>query len=108
VNFIQSGIVLLIGILIALPSCTDEQNSAQQYGDTMVQTHKNAKTFGNRVNVQQVQKSIQEFHAANNRYPADLNELSAFNGITLRSDNYDYDSATGVLTEKSKHYIPEE
>jgi hypothetical protein len=96
----RSGIVLLIGILIALSSCTDEQNPAKQYGNTMAQTHKNAKTFDNKVNVQQVQKSIQEFYAANNRYPSDLNELSAFNGITLRGNNYDYDSTTGLLTEK--------
>ena len=97
---IQSGVVMLIGMLIALPSCTDEQNPAKQYGDTIVQTRKNAKTFDSKVNVQQVQKSIQEFYAANNRYPADLNELSAFNRITLKCDNYDYDSATGALTEK--------
>ena len=92
--------ILLLGILFALPSCSDEQNPAKQYGDTMTQTYKNAKTFDKKVNVQQVQKSIQEFYAANNRYPADLNELSAFNRISLKSDNYGYDPATGALTEK--------
>ena len=95
-----SGIVLLISILIAFSSCTDEQNPAKQYGNTIAQTYKNAKTFDTKVNVQQVQKSIQEFYAGNNRFPTNLNELSAFNGITPKSDNYDYDSATVTLTEK--------
>ncbi len=66
----------------------------------MVETYKNTKKFDNKLNVQQVQKSIQEFYAANSRYPSDLNELSAFNGIALKSDNYDYNPATGSITEK--------
>ena len=84
--------------MVVLAACTD--NPVQQYGNTMTQSLKSAKKLDSTVNVQQVQKSIQEFYAANGRYPADLNELSAFNGITLKSDKYDYDSATGMLTEK--------
>jgi hypothetical protein len=99
-KYIQFVIVLLFGIQLALSSCTDEQNPAKQYGDTMAHSYKNAKTFDNKVNVQQVQKSIQEFYVANNRYPADLNELSAFNGISLKSDNYDYNPTTGTLTDR--------
>jgi hypothetical protein len=89
---------IFLAALVALAACTD--NPVQQYGNTMTQSLKSAKKLDSTVNVQQVQKSIQEFYAANGRYPADLNELSAFNGITLKSDKYDYDSATGMLTEK--------
>lgn len=66
----------------------------------MVQSLKSAKSVENKVNVEEVRKSIQEFYAANGRYPADLTELSTFNGITLKSDKYDYNPATGTLTEK--------
>jgi len=89
---------IFLAALVVLAACTD--NPVQQYGNTMTQSLKSAKKLDSTVNVQQVQKSIQEFYAANGRYPADLNELSAFNGITLKSDKYDYDSATGMLTEK--------
>jgi hypothetical protein len=99
-QYIRLGIVLLFGMQFALSSCTDEQNPAKQYGDTMAHSYKNAQTFDKKVNVQQVQNSIQEFYAANSRYPADLNELSAFNGISLKSDDYEYNSTTGTLTER--------
>lgn len=95
---LQKFLIVLFGLFLALTACTD--NPAQQYGNTMVQSLKKAKDVSNKVNVEQVQKSIQEFYAANGRYPSDLNELSTFNGITLKSDKYDYDPATGTLTEK--------
>jgi hypothetical protein len=81
-------------------ACSDDKNSAQQYGNTLVQPLKSAKKLDAAVNVLEVKKSIQEFYAANGRYPADLNELSTFNGMTLKSDQFDYDPATGSLTEK--------
>jgi hypothetical protein len=96
--FTRPAIVLVS--LLALASCTDDKNPAQQYGNTMAQSLKSAKKLDANVNVQEVQKSIQEFNAANGRYPADLNELSTFNGITLKSDKYDYNPSTGMLTEK--------
>ncbi len=93
-------LVLMIISFVTLASCKDDKNPVQQYGNTMVQSLKSAKKLDSSVNVQQVQKSIQEFYAANGRYPADLNELATFNGMTLKSDKYDYDPATGTLTEK--------
>jgi hypothetical protein len=91
---------LTVSALSAIVSCTDEKNQAQQYGNTLVQPLKSAKKLDATVNVLEVKKSIQEFYAANGRYPADLNELSTFNGMTLKSDRFDYDPATGSLTEK--------
>lgn len=94
--------IALLGMTAALTiaSCNNDQNPAQQYGNTMVQSLKSAKKLDAAVNVLEVKKSIQEFYAANGRYPADLNELSTFNGMTLKSDQFDYDPATGNLTEK--------
>lgn len=92
--------LLIICLLIAFASCTEENNPAHQYGNTLVDTYKNTQKFENKVNVQQVQKSIQEYYAANERYPANLEELAAFNGITLKSDDYDYNPQTGSITEK--------
>lgn len=92
-------VFICFAAVVALAACTD--NPAQQYSNTMVQSLKSAKSAENNVNVEEVRKSIQEYYAANSRYPADLNELSTFNGITLKNDKkYDYNSATGTLTEK--------
>jgi len=79
-------------------SCND--NPAQHYGTTMVQAYKNAQKLDAKINIEQIQKSIQEFYAANGRYPADLDELSTTSGLTLKSDNYIYNPVTGTLTEK--------
>ena len=88
----------LISFFLLLASCKD--NPAEQYGTTLVQSLKSAKRIDAAVNVQDVRKSIQEFYAANGRYPADLGEVQNFNGMVLKSDKYDYDPATGTLTER--------
>jgi hypothetical protein len=91
-------LAIVIGSFISLASCKD--NPVPQYGNTMTQSHKSARTLDSKINVLEVRKSIQEFYAVNGRYPVDLNELSGFNGITLKGDNFEYDPATGTLVEK--------
>ena len=94
------GVPLLLGLFFILPSCSEERNPVQQYGNTMTQSYKNAQKLDSKVNVLEVKKSIQEFYAANGRYPADLSELSDFNGITLKGEKFDYDPSNGTLVEK--------
>jgi hypothetical protein len=91
---------MMLCLMLFLAACSNEKNPAQQYGNTMVQTYKNAQKFEKKVDLQQAQKSIQEFYAANGRYPADLKELSSFNGLILDTEQYDYNSANGTLTAK--------
>jgi hypothetical protein len=91
---------MLLGLALVLAACTDEKNPAQQHGNTMVQTYKNVQKLEKKVDLQQAQKSVQEFYAAHGRYPADLNELSHFSGLTLGSEQYDYNATTGSLTPK--------
>lgn len=92
--------IIPLGLCLALFACSDDKNPAQQYGNTMVESLRTTKKVEKKVNVLAVQKSIQEYYAANGRYPADLNEVAAFNGMTLEGDKYDYNPATGTLTEK--------
>ena len=99
-KLINYGLAVSFFSLCVMASCSDDKNPAQQYGNTMMQSYKSAQKLDAKVNVQQVQKSIQEFYAANGRYPADLNELSLFNGLTLKSDKYEYNPSNGTLTEK--------
>ena len=98
----HTGSVLIFALLLFFASCSEDKNAVHQYGNTMVQSYKSAQKLDNTVNVQQVRKSIQDFYAANGRYPADLSELSSFNGISLKNDNYGYNPATGDLTEKQQ------
>lgn len=92
--------IIPLGLCLALFACSDDKNPAQHYGNTMVQPLKTTKSVEKKVNMLTLQKSIQQYYAANSRYPADLNEVAAFNGMTLESDKYEYDPATGALTQK--------
>ncbi len=91
---------MFLGLFFVLAACSDDTNPVQQYGNTMTQSRKSAQNLDRKVNVLEVRKSIQEFHATNGRYPADLAELSEFNGIALKGDTFDYEPATGTLIEK--------
>ena len=92
--------IIPLGFCLVLAACSDDKNPVQQHGNSMVQSLKTTKNVEKKVNVLEVQKSIQEYYAANGRYPADLNELAAFNGMTLESDKYAYDPATGTLSQR--------
>ena len=85
---------------LTLTSCKDEKNPVQQYGDTLVQGYKTAQKVEKKVNLQQVQKSVYEFQAANGRYPADLKELGEFTKSPIDENIYNYDPTTGSITAK--------
>jgi hypothetical protein len=95
-----AGVFLLFVSFLVFVSCSDDKNPVQQYGNTMTQSYKSAQKLDSKVNIIEVRKSVQDFYAANSRYPADLNELSGFNGVTLKSGKYVYDPANGTLVEK--------
>ena len=99
-KLMNTGLVVLSILLCGVVSCSEEKNTVQKYGNTLTQSLKNTKKFDKDLNVEQIQKSIQEFNVANGKYPADLGELSSFSGLTLKSDNYEYDPANGILMEK--------
>ena len=91
-------VIALFGLCLSINACSDEKGT-QQSGSAVFQPLKTTKNVGHKLNLLEVQKSIQEYHAANGRYPADLSEVAAFNGVTLESDKYVYDPATGTVTQ---------
>jgi hypothetical protein len=96
--FFHPGLAFLLTLFMVV-SCSDNK-PVEQYGTTMIQSYKSAQKLHADVNLQQIQKSIQEFYAANGRYPADLNELKTTCGLELKSGNYVYNPENGTLTEK--------
>jgi hypothetical protein len=95
--------VTVLGALIlsgALLSCKDEKNPVQQYGDTLVHGYKSAQKVEKDANLQQVQRQVYEFQAAQGRYPADLRELGEFTKSLIDENKYNYDPMTGSVTAK--------
>jgi hypothetical protein len=99
---LRLSLTILCTLFLSLPllSCQDEKNPVQQYGDTLVHGYKSAQKVEKDANLQQLQRSAYEFQAANGRYPADLKELGEFTKITIDSNKYNYDPATGGVTAK--------
>ncbi len=98
-NFFQPGLVFLLISLFMIAAC-NENSPAKQYGSALTQSYKSAQKLDSNVNIQLIQKSIQEYYAANGRYPADLDELKTASGLQLKSDNYVYNPENGTLTEQ--------
>ncbi|MDH4162419.1 MAG: hypothetical protein OEW15_06980 [Nitrospirota bacterium] len=99
---LSAGAVLIAALLMAtIIACTDDKNPAQQYGTTMVNSLKSAKSVEDKAHADAARKAIQDFHVTNGRYPADLAELLSATGLPLKSDAYDYDPSTGTLTKKN-------
>jgi hypothetical protein len=94
------GLTIPLGLCLALFACSGDKNPAQKHGNTLVQPLKTTKSVEKKVNLLEVQKSIQEFYADYGRYPADLNEVATYSGMKLESDKYDYNPSTGSLTQK--------
>jgi len=98
-KFFRPDLVFLVSLLLTVASCSDN-NSAEQYSKTLTQSYKSAQKLDASVSIHQAEKSIQEFYAANGRYPADLDELSRASGLALKSGTYVYNPENGALTEK--------
>ncbi len=95
--------VTALGMLVlsvALFSCKDEKNPVQQYGDTLVHGYKSAQKVEKDANLQQVQRNVYEFQAAQGRYPADLREVEEFTKSPIDAGKYNYDPSTGSVTAK--------
>jgi hypothetical protein len=92
--------IALLGMTSALTiaSCNNDQNPAQKYGDTLVQPLKSAKKLD--ATLMSLKLKIYPGVLRGERsISADLNELSTFNGMTLKSDQFDM-IHHGNLTEK--------
>ncbi len=95
--------VTALGTLVlsfALFSCKDERNPVRQYGDTLVHGYKSAQKVERDANLQQLQRSVSEFQAANGRYSADLRELEEFTKYPIDANKYNYNPVTGSITAK--------
>lgn len=92
---------MLLFAALFFAACTEQQDPVQRYGTSLTDSYAKAKALDKSVNMQQVQNAIHQFYAANGRYPNDLDEASSASGLSLKSGNYEYSPATGILKEIS-------
>lgn len=92
-------VLLSAGLLIFIAAgCED--NPVEQYGTGLTNTIGRARVTVKTTNLQELRKSIQGFRAINERFPEDIQEIEKYTGLKLDPEKYDYDPATGNISER--------
>jgi hypothetical protein len=91
-----------LAILAVVPACDEKpKNSVAGYGDTMINVYQKGKKAGDEVTLDAVRKTIQAYHAANDKYPQNLEEIKSLLGAEVDFSKYDYNSESGTITQKT-------
>ncbi len=90
--------VSLIGL--AVLGCGQEENTVQQAGKTMVQGVTRAKDAKATADLHAIQTAIQEYQAANGRFPDRLEDLPLVQHQHLDLSSFVYDPSTGQVSLK--------
>jgi hypothetical protein len=99
-----SRIHLLIPIILALVfflACDQKpKNPVSEYGDALIGSYKRGQQAGETANLEAVRKTIEAYHAANDRYPQSLNEIKDLIGSNIDLSKYDYNPDNGKVSLK--------
>lgn len=89
-------------VTIFLFACQEKpKTSVAVYGDTMINSYEKGKQAGEAGNLDAVKKALAAYHAANDKYPENLDEIKSLVGQNLDVSKYDYNSQNGTVTPKS-------
>jgi hypothetical protein len=84
-------------------SCKEKpKNPVAEYGDTMLNSYQTGKQAGETGNLDAVRNAIRAYHAANDRYPQNLDEIKELLGSELDLSKYDYNPQNGTVNIKDK------
>lgn len=87
-----AAFILLLMAALAL-GCQD--NAAQQYGSGLINAKEKAKDTAATVDLEGVRRVIASYYAANEKYPASIEELTKISGQDIDPAHYEYDPASG-------------
>lgn len=78
------------------------KNPVAIYGDTMINSYEKGKQAGEAGNLDAVKKALAAYHAANDKYPENLEEIKPLVGQNLDISIYDYNPRNGTVTLKPR------
>lgn len=93
-------VLLITAISFMLVSCSEEKNPVAKVGGTVVNTYKRGQQAGETANLDAVRKTVQAYHAANDKYPETLDEIKGMMGSEIDTSKYNYDPQTGEVRLK--------
>ncbi|MGC2064087.1 MAG: hypothetical protein WA610_14020 [Thermodesulfovibrionales bacterium] len=90
-------------IMTFLFACQEKpKNPVAVYGDTMINSYEKGKQAGEAGNLDAVKKALDAYHAANDKYPENLDEIKPLVGQNLDISKYDYNPQNGTVTPKAR------
>jgi hypothetical protein len=89
-------------ILAVIVACDKKpKNPVAEYGDVMINSYQRGKQAGVEGNLDAVKNAIQAYHAANDKYPQNLEEIRPLlGGSEMDFSKYDYNPENGAVTLK--------
>ena len=94
-------LIFAVAMLAIIPACDEKpKNTVAEYGNTMMNSYQRGKQAGVSGNLDAVKNAIQAYHAANDKYPQNLDEIQPLIGSQVDFSKYDYDPQSGTVTLK--------
>ncbi len=95
-------LLFVVVILSFFVACDQKpKNPVAEYGDTMINSYRKGQQAGETANLDAIKKTIQAYHAANDKYPESLKDIENLMGATIDINKYDYNPQTGMVRLKS-------
>ena len=95
-------LLFAVVILFAVLACDEKpKNPAAEYGDTMINSYHKGKQAAEEGNLDAVRKAVQAYHATNDKYPQNLEEIKPLLSSEVDFSKYDYNSESGAVTLKA-------
>jgi len=93
---------LLVFAAVMLFSACDEKpkNPVAEYGDAMINSYQKGMKAGEVGNLDAVRKALQAYHASNDKYPQNLEEIKPMLDTELDFSKYNYNPENGTVTLK--------
>ncbi len=90
-------------VLFVFAACDQKpKNPVSEYGDALIGAYKGSKGVAERANLDAVQKSVDAYRAANEKYPENLKDVEPLlSGSEIDLTKYVYDPQTGKVSLKT-------
>lgn len=97
-------ILCFVTCLLSLFVACDQKpkNPVSEYGNTMMDSYQKGQQAGEIANLDAVKKAVQSYHAANDKYPQNLEEIKDLIGSQVDFSKYDYEPQSGAVSLKNK------
>jgi hypothetical protein len=93
---------LAVVFFASIFACDEKpKNPVTEYGDVMINSYQKGKQAGVDGNLDAVKNALQAYHAANDKYPQNIEEIEPLlGGTAMDFSKYDYNPENGSVTLK--------